>query len=350
VPTHEPTTHADGPRSAARDQVSFGIPSEPVVTIVLATPRPGQLRGSLRLACSSSRHLIVAPSGVPEERDLLHKLLIDQLRRGRYISNKGLQMRNRMRKYFRRLLIISATLSCGVLTLGTLPSAQAGGKVYRCFGVKATIVGTPGDDDLVGTARPDVIAALGGGDWVNAGGGDDLICGGPGDDWSWYYGPESGGAAGLYGGAGNDWIRGSTGRDDVNGDDINGPPGADVLYGGWGSDRVVDNLSWHEYLVPEPLPGSDDVLFGGPGNDVVTATGGDDYVSAGPGNDLLGRAWWDDDDGDDLRDHGSDAYTGGDGDDRIHTIDDVRGNDAINAGTGTDTCSADEGDALASCE
>jgi hypothetical protein len=54
--------------------------------------------------------------------------------------------------------------------------------VIGCAGEPATIVGTPGDDNLVGTDGRDVIAALAGNDRVEARGGDDLICGDAGDD------------------------------------------------------------------------------------------------------------------------------------------------------------------------
>jgi uncharacterized delta-60 repeat protein len=64
----------------------------------------------------------------------------------------------------------------------------------RCFGKRATIVGTRGRDELVGTPRRDVIVALAGADEVRGLSGPDLICGGKGRDR-------------LFGGAGKDKIR-----------------------------------------------------------------------------------------------------------------------------------------------
>jgi len=64
----------------------------------------------------------------------------------------------------------------------------------RCFGRRATIVGTREDDVLAGTPHRDVIAGLGGSDHIEGKGGSDLICGGGGRD-------------NLSGGAGRDRIR-----------------------------------------------------------------------------------------------------------------------------------------------
>jgi hypothetical protein len=71
---------------------------------------------------------------------------------------------------------------------------RGGTSAARCFGRKATIVGTHSQDVLVGTRRRDVIAALGDADTVRGRGGNDLICGGAGRDR-------------IFGGAGRDRIR-----------------------------------------------------------------------------------------------------------------------------------------------
>lgn len=72
----------------------------------------------------------------------------------------------------------------------------------RCFGRRATIVGTRHGEKLVGTKRRDVIAALAGNDLVLGRGGNDLICGGRGNDR-------------LRGGRGRDRINGGPGRNRV---------------------------------------------------------------------------------------------------------------------------------------
>jgi len=51
-----------------------------------------------------------------------------------------------------------------------------------CNGQAATIVGSPGSDDMNGTPGRDMIATLRGHDNVRAQGGNDLICGGLGND------------------------------------------------------------------------------------------------------------------------------------------------------------------------
>lgn len=77
-------------------------------------------------------------------------------------------------------------------------------EVVMCRGVKATIVGTKGDDIIRGTPGPDVIHGLGGNDIIFGLGGDDIICGGPGNDQ-------------LFGGPGNDSLNGGRGFDYCNG-------------------------------------------------------------------------------------------------------------------------------------
>ncbi len=93
----------------------------------------------------------------------------------------------------------------------TSPASTA----VRCHGVPATIVGTPGNDNLIGTAGPDVIAALGGNDYVSGSDGNDIICGGEGTDI-------------LEGGAGDDAIYGGP----------SSSPG-DILFPEAGNDTVV---------------------------------------------------------------------------------------------------------------
>jgi hypothetical protein len=100
----------------------------------------------------------------------------------------------------------------------------------RCFGRKATVLGSPAPDELVGTERPDVIAGRQGVDEIRGRGGNDTICGGPGRD------SVRGGRTGkdrLFGGRGRDKLRGGSGRDTVR-----GGPGRDRLFGSAGTDAV----------------------------------------------------------------------------------------------------------------
>jgi Ca2+-binding RTX toxin-like protein len=91
----------------------------------------------------------------------------------------------------------------------------------RCFGRRATRVGTFGNDSIVGTPGRDVIVGLSGNDRVWAKGGHDIVCGRRGADR-------------LDGGIGPDELFGE-GAVDV----LLGGNGADVLVGGAGRDRVL---------------------------------------------------------------------------------------------------------------
>jgi Tol biopolymer transport system component len=152
----------------------------------------------------------------------------------------------------------------------------------RCAGRIATIIGTPGRDNIKGTKSKDVIVALGGDDTIYSytkadvicagpgrddidagdngeGGGSDLVMAGPGDD-RVTLGPELGRA---FGEGGNDLLLGSKG-----GDALYGGPGNDVLRGG-----------------PNPYFNTD-LLYGGPGNDRLYGGPGPNELSGGPGNDV----------------------------------------------------------------
>ena len=119
-----------------------------------------------------------------------------------------------------------------VVALATmLVPAVAEAGTPRCFGRRATIVGTASGELIVGTSRADVIVALGGADTIKGLGRSDRICGGKG----------------------NDRILGGTGSYDV----LFGQGGDDELLGGGGFD------------VLEPGPG-DDFVHGGAGGALVT--------------------------------------------------------------------------------
>jgi Ca2+-binding RTX toxin-like protein len=74
-----------------------------------------------------------------------------------------------------------------------------------CRGMRATLVGTSGDDIITGTPHADVIVGRNGADHIDGGGGDDVICGGPGDD-------------AIEGGTGVDLLIGGIGNDHVDSD------------------------------------------------------------------------------------------------------------------------------------
>ncbi len=100
-----------------------------------------------------------------------------------------------------------------LLTLAGFLLASPALLAQTCDGQVATIVGTPGDDDLSGTPGDDIIAGLGGSDRIQGLGGNDLICGDDGDD-------DLIGGDGddeLIGGAGNDVMEGNAGTDSCDG-------------------------------------------------------------------------------------------------------------------------------------
>lgn len=88
----------------------------------------------------------------------------------------------------------------------------------ECGGRKATIAGTPGNDQIHGTSKRDVIVALTGNDAIFGFGGNDLVCAHGGNDF-------------LKGGPGSDVLRGGGGRDSLG-----GGPNDDTLWGGTGRD------------------------------------------------------------------------------------------------------------------
>jgi uncharacterized repeat protein (TIGR01451 family) len=103
-----------------------------------------------------------------------------------------------------------------------------------CGRKTATVVGTPGNDDLAGTEGSDVIVADTGDDRVSAAGGKDVICGGDGNDV-------------LNGGSGNDTAKGGSGNDRLTGksgsDALKGNRGRDRLRGGAGNDLLAGGKS-----------------------------------------------------------------------------------------------------------
>jgi Ca2+-binding RTX toxin-like protein len=168
----------------------------------------------------------------------------------------------------------------------------------KCFGKRATIVGSAGDNRLRGTPKADVIVGRGGDDVISGRDGRDLLCGGKGSDFLRGRGGndklKSGRASDANsGGAGNDLINGGRGRfDDARW--LNAPAGinASLLTGratGHGTD-VLRNL---EHLFGGPfddtLIGDDgaNALPGNGGNDTVMGNGGNDFVSGGDGDDTI---------------------------------------------------------------
>ena len=132
-------------------------------------------------------------------------------------------------------------LAGALVALAALPSGvRATETVRRCDGVRATIVGNGGDNELNGTSGPDVIVGGGGRDTIHAGDGRDIICGNGGRD-----SLDGGdGSDRIFGGRGNDWLDGGVG-DEYEGHN-QGDAKRDVLNGG----RHNDTCSGHGHDRP----------------------------------------------------------------------------------------------------
>lgn len=187
-----------------------------------------------------------------------------------------------------RTRILIATVG-GVLLITAAPvqaAETAGPEAQRCYGFRATKVGTPGPDFLVGTQGRDVIVGLGGDDRIFGLGGNDVICGGAGRDT-------------IYGGNGNDLIAGNAGNDALHGgagdDKLRGFSGNDRLYGDSGNDALDggDGHNWTANWGNDTLIGGSgkDILKGGAGNDILNAATGDhrtrDQLYGWAGDDKL---------------------------------------------------------------
>lgn len=145
----------------------------------------------------------------------------------------------------------------------------------------------------------------------------------------------------LFGGEGNDSITANDGDDTVKGD-----VGNDTIVGGKGNDSLEGEIGI------DSLTGDDgnDTLIGGADNDVLNGFTGNDLLKGDDGNDtLFGGTGNDRIEGgtgnDTIRGHeGNDLILGGDGND---TIRGEAGNDTINAGDGNDSVDAGDGNDLA---
>jgi VCBS repeat-containing protein len=172
-------------------------------------------------------------------------------------------------------LLVGLTTTALALAGPGSGSARTAEDGIECFGLKATVVGTTGDDRLRGTPGDNVVAGLGGEDRIIGGGGHDVICGGSGEDLiTTGKGPDK-----IYGGTADDRIISRKGPDIVyggSGDDrLNGGPGVDACRGESGND-VEHNC---EKTAP-PLPEEPGGKNSAPGAVSDTATTDEDTAKA----------------------------------------------------------------------
>ena len=200
---------------------------------------------------------------------------------------------------------------------------------HTCFGEPATVVGTPGDDELQG----DVVVGLAGVDDL----GGRLVCGGKDGDLF---------LSGLR-------VNGGPGDDQ----EIQLHSSGDLAIGGPGNDRFEDrNRGGQPLQVWRGGPGGDRFTGGGGDKDVFYGGAGDDATGAGEpnwpavliqyggeGNDYLGGGV------------GKDKIYGGPGDDSLDTTRflwriDTTIVDYIDGGDGFDTCILGVRDRAVNCE
>ncbi|MFN2588894.1 MAG: hypothetical protein ABR613_12375 [Actinomycetota bacterium] len=159
----------------------------------------------------------------------------------------------------RVLILLAAVASLLPNVLVATGHASHDARSRRCFGERATIMGTHGSDVILGTSGSDVIVAFDGDDEVYGRGGSDAICSGAGDDVS-------------HGGPGFDAVAGGE--------------GADHSFGGAGADFVAED---HGVLAVADA-GSDssaDLYEGGPGDDMIADDAGADALHGGGGRDTF---------------------------------------------------------------
>ncbi len=147
----------------------------------------------------------------------------------------------------------------------------------------------------------------------------------------------------LYGGWGNDRVFGGMGKDTIYGEfppnhqPVMQIPDTDVGYddylvGGWQSDTIYGGIG-NDTIYGDLPPSSGGLAVAAPlaswiGNDVLYGGEGNDFIDGGAGNDIL------------LGDQGNDNLFGGAGNDRLRG---GKGNDVLNGGHDADTLTGGAG-------
>ena len=131
--------------------------------------------------------------------------------------------------------------------------------------------GGRGDDSLIGGTEEDRLFGESGQDYLDGGEGDDLIKGGSENDTiDGSDGPDS-----LWGGEGNDVLAGGAERDWLYGE-----AGDDTVAGGDGNDMIFGNGTI-EPITDSEASSDNDILDGGPGDDVFGDSGDNDQLANG---------------------------------------------------------------------
>jgi Ca2+-binding RTX toxin-like protein len=247
------------------------------------------------------------------------------------------------------LVVGSGVALAAVITCPTGPGGECRGtkladQITGTIGIDQ-IYALAGDDSVQGGDGADLIKGNLGADFLKGGSDADTIYGGDGND-------TAGGAIGndyFDGGAGNDRVSGGEGEDEIHGGagddiDLDGDHLIDKIYGEEGNDFELDGDRGNDLLYGGPgddggAPTSDNLqhrgLRGEGGENEVYGEDGADTIDAQTAVDLAGAP---------------EQIFGGDGDDIITAADGVQ--DVIDCGLGRDTVySYDTGlDVLVDCE
>jgi len=136
------------------------------------------------------------------------------------------------------------------------------------------IYGGMGNDDIRGGSKDDVIYGEEGKDVIRGNNGHDWIKAGAGNDK--VYGGDGNDI--IYGNAGKDYLNGGEGNDLIDGgdggDEIHGSSGNDMLYGENGQDKIKGGTG-------------DDLIRGGAQKDIIAGNGGKDYLLGEGGKDII---------------------------------------------------------------
>lgn len=184
-------------------------------------------------------------------------------------------------------------LGAGTLVMAAAPLAHVDAGALHCFGRRATIVGSQGNDRIIGTRGNDVIVGLGGRDLIFGGFGNDLICGGLDNDHLWGYSGRDKleGGQGFWDAADFQYSRHGI-RADLKRGRVSGE-GADVLRGVeavWGSHHRDVLLGGRGFNALFGFSGSD-VLRGGDGGDLLLGMRDDDLLDGGASKDDTASYW-----------------------------------------------------------
>ncbi len=146
--------------------------------------------------------------------------------------------------------------------------------LQAAVGFSGTLFGGAGNDELRGFNADDFLSGDSGNDTLSGRSGHDEVRGGDGNDTA--YGGDD--EDSIFGGNGNDTLHG-----DAGGDLIYGGLDTDTIYGGEGFDSLFGDEGQDEIF------GGDDAdeIYGGDGTDFLYGDDGDDYLEGGASQDFL---------------------------------------------------------------